>query len=73
MPSTQEQLEDKDNCVFVPSFMQIADTIGIPKTTFIRIRKLNQSKRDLLQLQGDGDSNSIQTGTIFSQVVKSKG
>ena len=32
-----------------------------------------QSRRDLFQLQGNGDTNSIPTGTIFSQVVKSKG
>ena len=47
MKSTQEQLEDKENGVFVPSSQQIANTIGIPKTTFQRIRKLNQERRDL--------------------------
>ena len=49
MPSTQEQVEDKDNGVFVSSSIKIADTIWIPKTSFLRIRKQNQSKRDLLQ------------------------
>ena len=68
MKSTQQHVEDQENGVFVPSSTQLADTIGIPTTSFIRIRKLNQSKRDLLQLQGGGnsDSNSILTGTIFS-------
>ena len=47
MKSTQEQLEDKENGIFVPSSQQIANTIGIPKTTFQRIRKLNQERRDL--------------------------
>ena len=73
MKSTRQHVEDKENGVFVPSSTQQADTIGIPKKRFIRIRKQNQSKRDLLQLQGDGDSNSIPTGSIFSQFVKSKG
>ena len=72
MKSTQEQLEDKENGIFVPSSQQIANTIGIPKTTFQRIRKLNQERRDLLKLQAEGNNSMIPTGTIFSQVVKSK-
>ena len=73
MKSTQEQFEDKEDDIFVPSSKQIADTVGIPKTTFQRIRKQNQERRDLLKLQAEG-SDSIPTGTVFSQVVlKSKG
>ena len=72
MKSTEQQVQDKENGAFVPSKTQLADTIGIPRPTYNRIRKLNQCRRDLLQLQG-GDSNSIPKGTIFSHVVKSKG
>ena len=70
MPSTEQQVQDKENGVFIPPSTQIADTIGIPRSSYHRIRTLNQSKRDLLELvQGDGHSNS---GTLFSQVVKLK-
>ena len=73
MKSTQELVEDKENGVFVPSSQQIADTIGIPKTTFQRIRNKNQERRDLLKLQAEGNNSIIPSGTVFSQVVKSKG
>ena len=52
MPSTEQQVEDKRNGVFVPAYIQIADTIGVPKSSYRGIRKTNQSKRDLLQLRG---------------------
>ena len=52
---------------------QIADTVGVPRSTFQRIRKTNQSKRDVLQLQGESNDGTVPTGTLFSQVVKSKG
>ncbi len=71
IPSTQQQVEEKVNGSFVPCYKEIADTLGLSKDKYYRIRKQNQGKRDLLQLRsGDG---VVPTGTIFSQVVKSKG
>ena len=32
IPSTEQQVEDKENGVFVPSSAQIVDTIGIPRS-----------------------------------------
>ena len=72
LPSTQQQLEDKQNGVFVPSYNQIADAIGVSKNKYHRIRTEKQVKRDLLELRGETDG-VIPTGTIFSQIVKSKG
>ena len=70
IPSTQQQVEDKENGSFVPSFTQIAQTIGVFKAKYHRIRKEKQAKRDLLELR----SESVEpTGTIFSQVVRSRG
>ena len=72
MPSTWQQLEDKEQGVFKPSSNQIADTIGVHKLKYYRIRKENQAKRDLLKLRSKRNG-VVPTGTLFSQVVKSKG
>ena len=55
------------------SFKQIADTIGLLKDKYFQIRKENQAKRDLLELRSETNDGVVPTGTIFSQVVKSKG
>ena len=72
LPSTQQQLEDKETGVFVPSYNQIADAIGASKNKYHRIRTEKQVKKDLLELRGE-TNGVIPTGTIFSQIVKSKG
>ena len=50
IPSTEQQVQDKKNGVFVLSSTQISETIGIPKSSYNRIRSLNKSRRDLLEL-----------------------
>ena len=72
LASTQQKLEDKENGLFVPSYNQIADTIGVLKAKCHRIRKENQTKRDLLELRSERNGDEP-TGTIFFQVVRSKG
>ena len=73
LPFTQQHVEDKVNGVFVPSYKQIADTVGVFKHKYHRIRKENEAKRDLLELRSETNDGIVPTGTIFSQVVKSKG
>ena len=63
--STQQQLEDKENDLFKLSYNQIAETIGVHQTKYHKIRKDNQSKRDLLELQSESKDGVIPTGTIF--------
>ena len=64
LPSTQQQLEDKENGVFVPSYNQIADAFGVSKNKYHRIRTEKQVKRDLLELRGE-TNGVIPTETIF--------
>ena len=74
MPSTNQQVEEKENGLFKASSNQIAETLGVQKLKYYRIRKENQSKRDLLELRSEmNDGISLTAGTIFSQVVKRKG
>ena len=54
----------------MPSSKQIADTVGVLKTKYHRIRKENQVKRDLLEVRSESVAPNT---TIFSQVVKSSG
>ena len=71
-PCTHQQLEDKVNGSFVRSYKQIAETVGVSTDKYHRIRKRNQAKRDSSELQSERNG-VVPTGTIFSQVVKSKG
>ena len=64
MKSKQQQVENNESGIFVPSYQQISDTIGIPKTRFLRIRKQNQSKRDLSQLY-----RVMTTAMLYQQVL----
>ena len=55
----------------VPSSTEIAKVLGFNPRTFQQIKQQVQHKRNLLkQVTTDG---ILQTGTLFSQVVKSKG
>ena len=54
----------------IPSSTEIAKLLGLNPRTFQQIQKKAQHKRDLLENVTDG---MLQTGTLFSQVVKRKG
>ena len=54
----------------IPSGRETAKILGLNPRTFQRIQKKAQQKRDNLELVKDG---ILETGTLFSQVVKSKG
>ena len=55
---------------YIPSSREIAKVLGLHQKTFNRIKTKVQGNRDLLEQDTNG---VLQTGTIFSQVVKRKG
>ncbi|MCP4913590.1 MAG: hypothetical protein GY909_10760, partial [Oligoflexia bacterium] len=69
--TTQQRLNAKEKQLTIPSSREIAKLLGLPQKTFNRIKTKVQGNRDLLEQDTNG---VLQTGgTIFSQVVKSKG
>ena len=70
MPSTQQRLNAKERQLTVPWSVEIAKFLGMNPRTFQQIKQKVQHKRDLLEQVTNG---ILKTGTVFSQVVKSKG
>ena len=63
-------MDAKEQQLTIPSSTEIAKLLGFNPRTFNRIKQKVQHKCDLLEQVSDG---ILQTGTIFSQVVKRKG
>ena len=60
----------KERQLTIPSSTEIAEVLGMNPRTFNWIKQKVQDKHDLLEQVTNG---ILQTGTLFSQVVKSKG
>jgi hypothetical protein len=72
IPSTQQRLDAKESELTIPSSTEIAKLLGLNPRTFNRIKQKSQKKRDQLEDVSSTDG-MLQTGTLFSQVVKRKG
>ena len=70
IPSTQQTMDAKEQQLTLPSSTEIAKLLGFNPRTFDQIKQKVQYKRDLLEHDSNG---FLQTGTLFSQVVKRKG